>query len=309
MSIIEERRISIGISACVYGCKTRYNGKGIDVMRFFGREKESFVFTPVCPEVQSGMGIPRDPISLRGGGGDDVWQGDAKIKNRGGEDVTESVKDGCICCMKTLEKAKVDAFVFMEGSPSCGVYRTSLKGRRLGHPPGIFGALLLEKRIFLIPATDLQSPIKRWDWIRRLFAFTWLKSLPLENKKDIYAMWHALKFICQEIDNEKARKIGRNIASMKEAFEAEYAEELRDKILEMLRKPSTPAKIKQMLWKNYAYYRKNYKREIESINEPLTLRNMTEVVKELSTMELAAFKEGFIFGASPVIFRDGRGRK
>ncbi len=309
MSIVEERRISIGISACVYGCKTRYNGKGIDVLGLFGREKESFVFTPVCPEVQSGMGIPRNPISLRGGCGSDVWKGEAKVKNRGGEDVTEAVKDGCICCMNTLEKAKVDAFVFMEGSPSCGVYRTSLKGRRLGNPPGIFGALLLEKRIFLIPAADLQSPIKRWDWIRRLFAFTWLKSVPIENKKDMYSMWHALKFICQEIDNEKSREIGRRIAALEKDLDIEYAEALRDEILEMLRKPSTPAKIKQMLWKSYTYYKKNYKREIESINEPKALRNMTEVVKELSTMELAAFKEGFIFGASPVMFREGRRRK
>ncbi|PLX31456.1 MAG: DUF523 domain-containing protein, partial [Clostridiales bacterium] len=129
------------------------------------------------------------------------------------------------------------------------------------------------------------------------------------NKKYMYSMWHALKFICQEIDNEKAREIGRRIATLEEDLEMEYAESLRDEILEMLRKPSTPAKIKQMLWKNYAYYRKNYKREIEIVNEPMALRNMTEVVKELSTMELAAFKEGFIFGASPVVFRGGRRRK
>lgn len=303
MSIVEERKISIGISACMYGCKTRYNGKGIDVLKYFGRERENFVFTPVCPEVQSGMGIPRDPISLRGGGGESVWEGTAAVKSRRGRDVTEILKEGCLCSLETLKKAEIDAYIFMEGSPSCGVYRTSLKGRRLGNPPGVFGALLLKERIFLIPATDLQSPIRKWDWLRRLYAFTWLKNAPLEDKKQVYDMWHALKFMCQELDDVQARDIGRRLSDMPKAWDEAYVDDLRLEILEMLRKPSTPRKIKQMLWKSYTHYRKRFKREVEGIRPPEALRNMTEIAMELTTMERAAFQEGFLFGSSPVIFR------
>lgn len=303
MSIVEQRKISIGISACMYGCRTRYNGKGVDAIKYFGREKENFVFTPVCPEAQSGMGIPRDPISLRGGGGEAVWEETARVKTRGGKDVTLELKDGCVCSMNTLQKAKVDAFIFMEGSPSCGVYRTSLRGRRMGHPPGVFGALLLKERIFLIPAVDLQSPIKKWDWLRRLYAFTWLKSADLKTKAQVYEMWHALKFVCQELDNELARDIGRRLSSMPKYPDEAYIEGIREEILQMLRKPSNPARIKQMLWKSYIYYRKHYKRELEDIKPPEALRSMTAIAEELTLLERAAFGEGFLMGSAPVTFR------
>jgi uncharacterized protein YbbK (DUF523 family) len=168
----------------------------------------SFVWTPVCPEVMSGLGIPRDPVRLSGGNGKDFWKGTARMKSRSDEDVTEMIRAGCRDCLEALKRAKVEAFVFMEGSPSCGGYCTTLKNKRLGNPPGVFGALLLEEDLFLTPALDLESPIKWWDWRRRLHAFCWLKRLEISGKDQLYTAWHHLKFVCQEIDLNEARRIG-----------------------------------------------------------------------------------------------------
>lgn len=67
-------KIKIGISACQFGANVRYNGKGWDMTDYLKREKNEFVWYPMCPEVQSGLGVPRVSISLRGGNGDDFWE-------------------------------------------------------------------------------------------------------------------------------------------------------------------------------------------------------------------------------------------
>jgi len=207
-------KIQVGISACMYGCPVRYNGKGRDITDFLGRERGNYIWHPVCPEVMAGMGVPRNPIRIVGGNGFDVWEGKARVKSSRGEDLTENLKNSCLSALEMLKNVGVYVYIFMDGSPSCGVYRTTLKNKRLGNPPGVFGALLLKEGFFLIPASHLQSPIKRWDWIRRLNAFVWVKNHNLDTKKDIYDMWHTIKFICQEIDNEKSRELGRVLAEI-----------------------------------------------------------------------------------------------
>ena len=162
----------------------------------------------MCPEVQSGLGVPRVSISLRGGNGDDFWEGNAHIKNRDGLLLDDKIKKGSLLCYDQLKEENIDVFIFMEGSPSCGVYRTSLKGQRMGKPPGIFGSLLLKEQIFLIPAVDLQSPIKWWDWRRRMYAYVWLKYKNFSKINELYDAWHIVKFLCQEINFHIPSMIG-----------------------------------------------------------------------------------------------------
>ena len=59
------RRIRIGVSACLLGDQVRYDG---------GHKRNTFLtdtlgplveWVKVCPEVESGMAIPREPIHLR----------------------------------------------------------------------------------------------------------------------------------------------------------------------------------------------------------------------------------------------------
>jgi len=157
---ILEEKIRVGISACNFGAKVRWNRKGWDRIAPLGRERDDFIWTPICPEVNSGLGVTRPPIRLIGGNGDELWTGEAGVKNRNGEDVSAQIKKGLLDSLEILHRAGIEAFVFMEGSPTCGVYRTTLKNKRLGKPPGAFGSLLLREDYFLIPAEDLDSPIK-----------------------------------------------------------------------------------------------------------------------------------------------------
>ncbi len=300
--MIIHEKVALGISLCMYGAKVRYNRKGWDMLQILERERNAFHWHPVCPEIEAGLGTPRDSIRLVGGNGIDVWEGRAQVM-KGNQDITEEMKEACLSGLKRLQKANVSAYVFMEGSPSCGVYRTTLKGTRMGRPPGVFGALLYREGFFLIPAQDLQSQLKWWDWRRRLFAFLWLKDQKILSLSEFYDAWHVVKFLCQEIDNERAREMGKTFAQFDKKTPIANLEYEREQILDLLRKPSDVPRIKQSLWKSYSFYRKNLGIEIEEIKEPSEIRNVTHLVEEVTEMEKVCASLDILFGASPVIYR------
>ena len=304
--IVISDRVAIGVSACCMGSPVRYNAKGWDMLALMGREKNDFKWCPVCPECMAGLGVPREPIHLTGGDGSMVWRGETEVKNRSGQRVTDDVKFGALSCLETLKRAGVTAFVYMEGSPSCGVYRTTLKSTRRGHPPGIFGSLLLDQGFFLIPAADLQSPLKWWDWRRRLLAFYWLKNLPISGKADLYDAWARLKFLFQELDQPWAALTGRKLAAMERKPDEEFIKGFKEEALDILRKPSTVRRITNSLWKNSSHYRTAQGKTVEGINSPEFQRNITTIAKELVTMERKALDDAVLFGTSPVMYREKR---
>lgn len=284
----------------------RWNRAGWDRIAALEREMTGFIWTPVCPEVMSGFGVPREPVRLSGGNGSDLWAGAARMKNRSGRDLTENIRAGCRECLQALERAEVEAFVFMEGSPSCGVYRTTLKNRRLGNPPGVFGALLLEEDLFLIPALDLESPIKWWDWRRRLHAFCWLKRLEIDSKERMYSAWHHLKFLCQEVDRPESQRIGAWLAGLPKRLSQQTAGEWKSATLRLLRKPSTFRRITAVMQKHYAHYRKHFNPEADGIEAPAAELSKYKFVEQLLAMEKRAVNEGYDFEGAPVLFREKR---
>lgn len=302
MDNVLNEKIQIGISACMYGCKVRYNRKGWDMVQLLGRDASNFIWHPVCPETMSGMGIPRSPIRVVGESGDAVWKGEAEIKSREGRPFTHELMNACNVCMDTLKTAGSFTYIYMEGSPSCGVYRTTLKNNRLGKPPGVFGSLLLKEGFFLIPANDLQSPVKRWDWIRRLYAFAWLKEKEISSKQELFDIWHTLKFLCQEIDESKSREIGHMLANSK-GFDDAMAQDVKTQALMLLRQPSTIEKIKNRLWKHYVYMKKKTGEELEDVMPPEGMRNMNHIADELEKMQRKSFETDVLFGAAPIIYR------
>jgi uncharacterized protein YbbK (DUF523 family) len=303
MPYIIDEKIKIGVSACNFGARVRYNRKGWDRVSKLEREKDAFIWTPVCPEVMSGLGVPREPMKLVDGNGDKFWQGQARMKNKRGKEVTVQVRKGAQTAMDNLKRAEVEAFVFMEGSPSCGVYRTTLKNARLGKPPGVFGSLLLKSELFLIPALDLESPVKWWDWRRRLHAFVYLKRAKLNTKKEIYNIWHDYKFLVQEISRKEADIIGSEIAAWPDKITASIIKKWRMKVLLILRQPSTAKRIENSAEKHISFACKHlnvcYDKKLP--NSELGKRKFVEKLIEL---EKQAINNNINYGFVPVLFRE-----
>lgn len=312
MAEIITGRPAVGVSACLFDCPVRYNGKRFDAVGKLGRERADFTFTPVCPECMAGLGVPREPIHLTGSG-QEVLDGAAAVRDRHGHDVTEQVIAGCEAAIAVLERAGVRSVILKEESPSCGLFKARIGKKRreqvLGS--GVFGAMLRSKGWFLIPDKAFDSPLTWWDWRRRLHAWLWLSDRSLQTNGELADAWHVLKFVIQETDRSFADETGRAIAALPRRAPLELLEEQRSKILHALERPTTRARATQALWKTYATLKKQGRLEGVDLHDltvdsPEVRRNVTAIAAELTALERIAFENDLLFGTSPVIFRDAR---
>ncbi len=303
MDRVLTEKIRIGISECNFGSQVRWNHVGWDRVAQLGRERNDYIWAPVCPEVLSVLGVPRPPMKLVLGTGDDFWNDQAKTKNRKGRDVSLQMKAGALCALDILKRSYIEAFAFMEGSPSCGVYRTTLKDKRLGRPPGVFGSLLLKQDWFLFPVLDIESPWKFWDWSRRLHAFVWLRRLEIKTKQDMYEAWHMLKFICQEVDNKNAKALGVVIAGAPKKCTQDFINNWKTQTLQLLRKPSSLNRIQAIMVKHYAHYRKAFGLSPKEVSAPDLDMSKHMFVDQLKALERKAFDQGYMFAGNPICYR------
>ncbi|HET6921915.1 MAG TPA: DUF523 domain-containing protein, partial [Anaeromyxobacteraceae bacterium] len=98
--------IRVGVSSCLLGSAVRYDG---------GHKRDAFVtgplarlvaFAPVCPEVEVGMGTPREPVRLVRIGGEVRMVG-----HRTGTDHTGAMRRWAAARVRALEGDDLCGFV------------------------------------------------------------------------------------------------------------------------------------------------------------------------------------------------------
>lgn len=143
----------IGASACLAGLPCRYDGKsrphaGVEELHRQGK------VVLVCPEQLGGLPTPRVPSGISGGGGEEVWQGQAKVVSRAGCDVTQEYCRGAELALAKLRQRGVTRVVLKQHSPSCGFGSTgSAAGTRIA-ANGVFTALCLAQGISVCSDED-----------------------------------------------------------------------------------------------------------------------------------------------------------
>ncbi len=300
--MIVQEKVSIGISACMYGSKVWHNREGWDLLEKLGCEADLYEWHPICAEIEAGLGAPRIPVQVLDGNGIDVWDDRARVM-QGNSDITDRLKAACLQALKRLQIGDVHAFVFKETSPSCGVYRVLETSRQINRPPGVFGALLYREGFFLIPAEDLKDPVKWWDWRRRLFAYLWLQDQTILSLVEFYEAWHEVKLLCQDLDNERARDMGKTFAQFDKKTPIANLEYQREQILDLIRKPSDFPRIAQSLLKSYLFFCKQLKIEIDESAEPVESLELKHLVEEVRALEIVGAKQEIFFGGSPILYR------
>lgn len=184
---MSERKIPLGISACLLGDEVRYDG-GHKRDRFAADVlSDYFRWVKVCPEVGAGLGVPRETYRLQQG--DD---GVHMVGNRTETDATAEVTEYARQQVERFRPMRLRGFVLKKGSPSCGMERVRVYDRN-GSPArtgvGIFARRLIE-RYPQLPVEEegrLNDPRIRENFITRVFTFDrWITLLESEPKpKDI----------------------------------------------------------------------------------------------------------------------------
>ncbi|WP_242223938.1 DUF523 domain-containing protein [Bacillus cereus group sp. BfR-BA-01380] len=122
----------IVISACLAGIACRYDGNDNPIAKIQELlEKEETIL--ICPEVLGGLPTPRMPAEIIGGNGDDVLDGNAKVIDRSGNDVTEIFIAGAYKALDQIKDLNPEYMILKERSPSCGssvIYTGEFNGQK-----------------------------------------------------------------------------------------------------------------------------------------------------------------------------------
>ncbi|MBF0169980.1 MAG: DUF523 domain-containing protein [Nitrospinae bacterium] len=157
------KRPLIGVSACLLGQATRYDGADATdrwLVRWLHKRGEAL---PLCPEVGAGMPVPRAPIHL-------VERGDAiRAVDRATERVDETDRLRGWFDRTLPHLATLDGAILKSRSPSCGVDDTPLAGADRT-TRGLFAAWLHDRfpRLPLIDEKGLADGERRDAWWRQV---------------------------------------------------------------------------------------------------------------------------------------------
>ena len=276
--------LRVGISACLLGQKVRYDG---------GHKRDDFAadllgrfveFVPVCPEMEIGLGTPRESIHLK------EVDGDVRlVAPRSGRDLTEDMHRYAGKRADALAREDLCGFILKKGSPSCGLERVSV--HRSGPPTksgvGFFARALLARWPDL-PVEDegrLNDPRLRENFLERVFATHRLRGL--EKGLGALVRFHtAEKLLLMAHDPASYQTLGRLVANGKGRPWGELTADYRSAFLRALAVLPTRSRHVNALQHAAGYFRdkateaerrelagaiEDFRRELVPLIVPVTL--------------------------------------
>jgi len=149
-------KIKLGISSCLLGENVRYDAVHKLDQRLKDTLGEFVEWVGVCPEVECGLGVPREPMYLTG-----KPDSPRLVTRNSNIDHTDKMLKWAGARLEQLEKEELAGFVFKSGSPSCGLKEVLSEKRT-----GIFAKKFIA-HFKLMPVEDSDS--LRDDKIREKF--------------------------------------------------------------------------------------------------------------------------------------------
>jgi uncharacterized protein YbgA (DUF1722 family)/uncharacterized protein YbbK (DUF523 family) len=258
--------IRIGISACLLGQQVRYDG---------GHKRDPFlietlgphvVWVPVCPEVEVGMGTPRESVQLvhdrAGRRHNDGPVPVRLVAPKSGTDWTDRMTAYSRARVAKLARLDLSGYVLKKDSPSCGMTRVKVHGpgrtaERTG--TGLFAAALREA-LPTLPVEEegrLCDPRLRENFIERVFAYRRLRTL-LHGRwslGDLVGFHTAHKLVLLAHDPRAYASLGRLVARAREMPRATVAESYEREFMGALARLATPKRHANVLQHIAGYLR------------------------------------------------------
>ena len=226
--------IPVGISRCLLGEPVRYNG---------GHKRSA-----VCPEVEIGLGVPREPIRL--------VDGDKGLRARG----SDGERDHTAALTAAGERfgaahSDLCGFIFTQKSPSCGLFRVKVYHDN-GQPSaatgrGIFASAITQANP-LLPAEEagrLNDATLRDNFLTRVFAYYQWRQLVQRgaSRRGIIAFYSRYKYLMLAHHQPSYRSIGRLLARAGLMSEEDLAQRFIQAFMTGLSHPATRKQITNAL--------------------------------------------------------------
>jgi uncharacterized protein YbgA (DUF1722 family)/uncharacterized protein YbbK (DUF523 family) len=252
-------KIRLGISSCLLGEKVRYDG-GHRWDRFITETLGKFVdFVPVCPEVECGLGVPREAMHLVASP-----EGPRLLTVRTQVDHTERMLAWARKRVVDLEQEDLGGFIFKSDSPSSGMERVKIysgKGGAAKTGVGLFAREFMQ-HFPLLPVEEegrLHDPGLRENFLERLFSLKrWRDTLALGPQPGHLVGFHTRhKLLIMSHSPKHYALLGKLVAQIKGSPLPEIYEQYQAQLMEALRLKATIKKHANVLLHVLGYFKKN----------------------------------------------------
>jgi uncharacterized protein YbgA (DUF1722 family)/uncharacterized protein YbbK (DUF523 family) len=246
----------LGISACLLGQAVRYDG-GHKLDPFLSESLGRFVeWVPVCPEVEIGMGVPRESVRLVG-----TPETPRMIAERSGKDWTFAMARFAAARTRQLMELELSGYVFKKNSPSCGMGRVSVYNRKnmpVRDGRGLYAAVVID-RLAPMPVEEesrLSDRRLRENFVERVFAFHRWQNLQAEKKSPAALMeFHARhKYLLLAHSQRHYSQLGRLVAEVKRSTVSATYDAYGRTFMETLRLPANAKKHANVLEHMLGYF-------------------------------------------------------
>jgi uncharacterized protein YbgA (DUF1722 family)/uncharacterized protein YbbK (DUF523 family) len=260
-----EEPIRIGVSSCLLGAAVRFDG-GHKRSDFLVDTLGKFVeFVPVCPEVEIGLGVPRETLRLVR----DHQRTRIRLAvKQTGIDLTDLMNSFAEQRVLALGSERLSGYVLKKDSPSCGmeqvrVYGSSGMPRRDGS--GLFAAALM-RQYPTLPVEEegrLNDPHLRENFVERVFAYCRLRSF-FSSRWTLGGLvrFHTAHKLALMAHSPKAySELGRCVANVKRQARHEIAQHYELAFMQALKKIATTARHTNVLHHMIGYLRQHLDRD------------------------------------------------
>lgn len=218
----EDVRPLMGVSRCLGFAPCRWDGA--IVLSPEVAELAPYVeLRPICPEVEMGLGVPRDPIRIVS------VQGVRRlVQPATGRDLTEAIESVVRRCAADL--APADGLILKGRSPSCGLYDTRVYASASADEAldetsrGLFAAGMLAHLPHLAVEDEvgLRDPGRRDHFLTRLFALARYRVARAEGSPAALVRYQTEnKLLLMGYDKDRLGAMGRLVAAARERPMAE----------------------------------------------------------------------------------------
>jgi uncharacterized protein YbgA (DUF1722 family)/uncharacterized protein YbbK (DUF523 family) len=253
-----ENKIKIGISMCLLGEPVRYDG-GHKWDRFLTDTLGKYVeFTPVCPEMECGLGVPREAMRLVGD-----LENPRLVTIHTKVDHTDRMILWARRRIAELKKEDLCGFIFKSDSPSSGMERVKVyneKGIPVKQGVGVFAREFMAS-FPLLPVEEegrLHDPALRENFIERIFALKrWREVLDKKPRiKDLVDFHTRHKLLVLSHSPRHYQEMGKLVAQS-EAVELQgLVDRYQTLLLEALRIKASNKKHTNVLLHMLGYFKK-----------------------------------------------------
>jgi len=239
-------RPKILVSKCLEFAACRYNGQKIPDS--FVRSLIPLVdFIPVCPEAESGLGIPRDPIRLIDQDGEKrVYQPAT------GKDVTPVVQNFLQKWESHLPE--VDGFILKNRSPSCGISSVKTYKGQTNNLHSRGQGFFAERISQLYPGYPMEDEgrlrnfLLREHFLTSIYTMASFREALAENRIGALTDFHSRnKLLFLGWNQSRMRKMGSLLASFNKQNLAEIQQRYREELLALLGSSPKPGSIINVL--------------------------------------------------------------